>query len=97
MNARGSVNAAQEARAVKYGAVMSGSRYVRDRVLTLPERGPAGALAPPPVRYVAEEDAWLLRPDLGPGVRVLVRAGELLPLGAEQYAQQPVQPGELDG
>lgn len=66
-----------------------------DRGLQQAERGPASADAAPPVRERADTDVWLVRPDLGAGVRVLVRAGDLIPYGAEQHAREPVQPGEL--
>jgi hypothetical protein len=56
-----------------------------DKPTAQPDRGPATADAQPPARVRVDVDTLVSRPDLGPGARTFVAAGQLIPVGLESY------------
>jgi hypothetical protein len=60
-----------------------------DRVLDNPERGPSSPNAAGPARASVSVDTLITRTDLGPGVHTLVIAGQLIPIGLENFPRQP--------
>jgi hypothetical protein len=70
-------------------AALIGDEPVTDPPIQRPERGPAtpGATAPTPV-YV-EVDTWIDRPDLPPGNRTFVAAGDRVPPDLIGYPRTP--------
>lgn len=60
-----------------------------DKPIHLPNRGPAIAEAATPARITVTVDTWIARPDLAPGNRTFVVAGDNVPIGLEGYTRTP--------
>jgi hypothetical protein len=60
-----------------------------DRPLDLPERGPDIGRAPLPERVRVDQDTLIERRDLGLDAQTFVAAGDLIPVGLEQYPREP--------
>lgn len=60
-----------------------------DRPIRLPERGPASPNADIPTQERVDVDTWIERPDLAPGNRTFVAAGDRIPFGLESFPRTP--------
>jgi hypothetical protein len=60
-----------------------------DKPIEQPERGPATETAVPPPRVGVDVDTLVSRPDLGPGCRTFVAAGDRVPAGLEGFPRTP--------
>jgi hypothetical protein len=60
-----------------------------DRPIDLPERGPASPNAEIPVPESVSVDTWIERPDLAPGSRTFIAAGDRIPFGLESFPRTP--------
>jgi hypothetical protein len=58
-----------------------------DKPTAQPDRGPATADAQPPARVSVDVDTLVSRPDLVPGAKTFVAAGQLIPVGLEGYTR----------
>lgn len=60
-----------------------------DKPIDEPERGPATAVAAEPARVSVTVDTLVTRPDLGANTFTFVGAGELVPVGLENFPRVP--------